>query len=166
MKRFALSSALLFCLLATACKKDKQKATANISAEINMKSWATAQVNTGFKPLETKDTLFIYAHNGEENLVIAVKQKGAGTYSANEFKAYYYITVGLDAVTNRYVSATDAGNQLTIIEYNEATQTIKGNFSFVLNRAYPGGTGTPATVKFTNGNINTKLTAVYADPFK
>jgi hypothetical protein len=34
--------------------------------------------------------------------VIAIKQKGAGLYKPNEFKAYFYATVGLDAVVNKY----------------------------------------------------------------
>jgi hypothetical protein len=115
--------------------------------------------------LATKDTLFIRGQNGEENIVIAIKQKGAGTYRPDEFKAYYYATIGMDVIVAQYQSYNDPGNSIVITDYDEANHIVKGSFNFVL-QSYYNYNAPPGKITFTNGKINTQLSDVFFDPFK
>jgi hypothetical protein len=163
MKKIAL---LLIVVSALSCKKDKQVAVNGIPAATGITDWTTTSVITGFKPLDTKDTLFIVAQKGEENIVIALKQKGVGTYQPAEFNAWYYTTVGLDAVVSKYQLYSDAGNWVTITDYNETGHSIKGTFSLLFKSTYKNGDSLPDEVKFTNGKIDAALSDTYIDPLR
>ena len=153
------------CLL-SACKKDDQPFAGGIVSVKDSKIWSITNVNTGFKPLATKDTLFIRGQNGEENIVIAIKQRGAGTYRPAEFKAYFYATIGMDVIIGQYQSYNDPGNSIVITDYDEANHIIKGTFNFVLHSYYNYNNALPDKITFTKGKINTQLSDVYFDPFK
>lgn len=165
MRRYTLLLTVTLSLLFTACKKDKQEVVNGLSAKKGTINWNTTNVNTGFKPLATKDTLFITAQNGEENIVIAIKQKGAGTYRPDEFKAYFYATIGMDVIVAQYQSYNDPGNSIVITDYDEANHIVKGSFNFVL-QSYYNYNAPPGKIIFIKGKINTQLSDVFFDPFK
>jgi hypothetical protein len=167
MKKYSLLAIAIMCLLSAACKKDKKAVVVNgISSTKSISAWNTTNVNTGFKPLATKDTLFITGQNGEENIVIAIKQKGAGTYLPTEFKAYFYTTVGLDVVLSKYQLYSDPANSVIITSYDETTHLLIGTFNLLFKSTYRYDSSFPDEIKFTNGKINTALSDVYMDPFK
>ncbi len=167
MKKIVLLFIVACCMAPVlSCKKDKTVAANGISAKKDVADWTTINVITGFKPLNTKDTLFIAAQNGEENIVIALKQKGAGTYQSTEFKAWYYTTVGFDAVVSKYQVYSDPGNSVTITNYDESAHTIKGTFNILFKSTYKNGDSFPDEVKFTNGKIDAALSDAYMDPFR
>ncbi len=84
--------------------------------------------------MATKDTLFIMARNGEENIIIGIKQKGTGTYSPAEFKAYFYATIGLDVVVATYQLSNDPSNSINITDYDETTHVVKGSFNLAFKK--------------------------------
>ena|SRR5258708_5356011 len=166
MKRPALLLILILFLLSGACKKDNHQQVVNgISTKKDFTAWNTTNVHTGFKPLATKDTLFIVGQNGEEDIVIAIKQKGTGIYQPDEFKAYFYTAVG-DAVLSKYQLANDPANTITITNYDETTGVLKGTFNLVFKSTYKYNNSYPDEITFTNGEINTQLSDVYIDPFR
>jgi hypothetical protein len=164
MKR-AVFLSIIVCLLLAACKKDNPSAINEIAFVKNSKTWSTTNVGTGFKPLETKDTLFIRAQDGEDNIIIAIKQRGAGTYQPTEFKAFYYVTIGMDVIIGQYQTYNDPGNSIVITDYDETNHVIKGTFQFVLTSYYLYNNTTTQKITFTNGKINTQLSDVYFNPF-
>jgi hypothetical protein len=168
MKKLALLFIVVACVTSVlSCKKDKQQAAViHVSATKGTTDWATANVTTGYKPLDTKDTLFILAHNGEENIVIALKQKGVGTYQPAEFKAWYYTTIGLDVLIGRYALTSDAGNSVIITDYNETTHSVKGTFNILFKSTYLYGASQSDEVRFTNGKIDATLSDTFMDPFR
>jgi hypothetical protein len=166
MRRCVLLLTITLTLSFAACKKDKQEVVNGITAQKGTINWNTTNVNTGFKPLAAKDTLFITGQNGEENIVIAIKQKGAGTYRPAEFKAYFYVTIGMDVILGQYQSYNDPGNTIVITDYDEANHIVKGTFNFVLHSYYNYNNALPDKITFTKGKINTQLSDVFFDPFK
>jgi hypothetical protein len=163
MRRYTFLFIITLILSFAACKKDKQVAANEISAKKGTINWNTSNLSTGFKPLDTKDTLFIVAQNGEEDLVLAIKQKGAATYRPDEFKAYYYTTVGLDAVASKYHLINDPANTITITNYDETTHVVNVTFNLTLIN---NNSSISDKITFTNGKINAQLSDVFIDPFK
>ncbi|MDB5112575.1 MAG: hypothetical protein JWR67_3689 [Mucilaginibacter sp.] len=165
MKRILYLSIAIVCLLSASCRKD-QVAVNGITATKDLTPWNTTDVYTGFKPLSTKDTLFITGHNGEENIIIAIKQKGAGTYQPGEFKAYFYTTIGQDVIVSKYQLYNDPANTIVITDYDETKQIIKGTFTLVFKSTYIYNNTLPDKVTFTNGKISTQLSATNMNPYK
>ena len=165
MKKYTLLSIVMISLLISACKKDNQDAVVGISGIKGTSAWKTPDAYTGFKPLATKDTLFIVGQNGEENIVIGIKQRGTGTYSPSEFKAYFYVTIGLDVVVGRYQLSNDPANSIRITDYDETTHVVKGSFNLVFKSAYIYNSTKSDEFTFTYGKINTQLSDVYLDPY-
>lgn len=165
MKKAIFLAAIIIGLLSS-CKKDDNQIAAGLTVVKDGLAWNALNVYTGFKPLDTKDTLFIVGRNNEENIIIALKQKGAGSYQQTEFKAYYYTTIGLDVIINKYQMDDNPNNSIIISEYNETTKTIKGTFNLTLKSTYNYNNFYPGTVTFTNGKLNTQLSAVYMNPYR
>ncbi|HEY4327401.1 MAG TPA: DUF6252 family protein [Mucilaginibacter sp.] len=161
----AIFLSVIACLLLAACKKDNPSTINGVTFVKNAKTWSTTNVGTGFKPLNTKDTLFIRAQDGEDNIIIAIKQRGAGTYRPDEFRAYYYVTIGMDVIVGQYQTYNDPGNSLEISTYDENNHIIKGTFKFVLTSYYIYSNASTRKIAFTNGKINTQLSDVYFNPF-
>ena len=94
---------VLLCLLHAACKKDAGPGINGITAKINNVDWKSTYTNTGFASMAKKDTLIIFGSYKEQNIVIVLAQKGKGTYTANEIKANYYVTIGYDEIGRAHV---------------------------------------------------------------
>jgi len=155
---------ILLCLVHAACKKDSAPGINGVNAKKDNVDWKSSSVSTGFKPLATKDTLFIFGKSGEENIIITLVQKGKGTYTANEIKANFYATIGSDVLLGSYHLADVPNNKVVITDYDENSHTLKGSFNLVFKRTH--GESVPDTLRFTDGKINTQLTAQYLDPYR
>lgn len=166
MEKHLLPLVLILFFMLNACKKDKQVSVTGISSVKSVSVWHAVNTRTGFKPLATKDTLFIIGQNGEENIVIAVKQKGTGTYGPAEIKAWFFTTIGLDVVVSKYQLEADAGNAVVITAYDVPNHTLKGTFNLSFRNTYKNYASIPDAVKFTNGVINTQLSVVFMDPYR
>ncbi|OKS89576.1 DUF6252 family protein [Mucilaginibacter polytrichastri] len=155
MKKITLLSLVLVSLL-SACKKDNSttKIEYSISAKKNNAVWVSANPYTGYVNPSIKDSILIIAHVGEETLGIKFKSKGVSTYQSTEINAYYWNTVGQDAIVATYNLSSDASNKLVINSYDEAKNLMRGSFSLTLKKTY-GNSGFPTEVVFTNGELIT-----------
>jgi hypothetical protein len=163
MKRTILLLALITLLFA--CKKDGTRPVTGITATQNGTLLTLPTTFTGFKALATKDTLFITGTNNNANLVIALKQKGAGTYQLSEINAWFYNGEG-DLVTAQYQLTSDPGNQVVITDYDETTHVLKGTFNLSFRNVNNVNNSVAIAVNLTNGTINVTLSDVYTDPFR
>lgn len=155
MKKLTLFSVIALSLL-SACKKDNSTAKPtgySINANKNNVAWASASLSTGYVNPAIKDSVLIIAHAGEETLGIKFKSKGVGTYQSTEINAYFWNTVGLDAIVGEYKLTNDASNTLIINSYNEAKNTMTGTFNLTLKKTYGISSSLPDKITFTNGVI-------------
>jgi hypothetical protein len=160
MKRSLLLIVVSLYLLA-GCKKGDQ-----LTDSIEVKdgsTWIANSTGTGFKPLATKDTLFITLHNNEEHLIIALTQKGTGVFKPADVTGFYF-TIGLDGITGTYKLDNTVNNQVAITTYDENTQQLKGTFNLTFKNTKTND-GHPGKIIFTNGKINAELKNEYMNPY-
>ena len=161
MKKTIFPILISLLLLYAGCKKDDQFTT-GIAATKNGTNWIAANFGTGFKPLNTKDTLFITANNKEEHLLIALKQVSKGVFQLVD-QTNFYVTVGYDVVVAAYRLDNTSANQVTITAYDENTRQLKATFDLTFNSTRTDGQADK--IKFSNGKINIPLNDVYMNPF-
>ena len=163
MKNYIFPILVLLVLLGIGCKKDNQDNVTGITATKDGSNWTASNFGTGFKPLATKDTLFIRADNNEEHLIIALKQKGEGIYQPIDITRFY-ITLGLDVLVSTYELDNTANNLVTLTTYNEGTHQLKGTFALTFKNTMTNN-GYPDKIVLGSGKINISLTDVYMNPY-
>jgi hypothetical protein len=162
MKTTATLIITALCFILISCRKDNLPAYQSLTAKKDGIGWQASgtTTGTGFKPMGTKDTLVIGAHEGEQNLNIAIAQKGKGNYSGGQIKASFHETVGYDVIVESYRLKDVPGNSVIITEYDESRHTLKGTFTLTLK-----STRDAKEVKFTNGKFNLELKDQYYNPY-
>lgn len=162
MKNTLLSTLLVLTLLVAACKKENQ-VTPGVSAIKNGTTWIANSADNNYLPLNTKDTIYIYAHSGEEHLVMVLKQTSKGVFQLTD-KTTFYVTVGYDVVTANYKLDNTASNEVAITTYDENKNQLKGTFNLTFKNNYNYG-GYPDKVVFNNGKINIPFKGEYQNTY-
>ena len=114
--------------LYTSCKKDPTKGLLYyVFADKNDNtSFKSIETNAGFKSLTGKDTLYIGAHYGEDNLTIRLIYNGVGAYQSTSLDAIFITTLGQDAVVRTYHLTNDPANIVNITNIDQAI--VEGTF--------------------------------------
>ena len=154
MRNFILSLSIASLLLFACKKENSTKVQYNVSAQKNNAAWVAKNPYTGFVNANSKDSVLIIAHAGEETLEIKFKSKGAGTYLQPDLNAYYYTTIGFDVVISEYKLSNTPTNKLIINSYDEGNNIITGQFNLTFQKLRDDNKYSPDNIVFTNGILN------------
>ena len=147
---------VLIALAACSCKKDNTVAQEDFyfQARKNNTAWV-ANANSYYTPGE--DTLRIQAFktDSEQQIFLALKFNGKGTYPLKGSRSGFLTTIGQDAVTSQYRLNEKKANALIITDYNSSTQVITGRFE--LNLVRDDYTNALTPLVFSKGSFRLKL---------
>lgn len=146
-------------IVLSACKKDVVTAPNYLKANGDV-ILDTRQIDVSFKSLIAKDTLYISAHEGENNLIISIINKGKGIYKIGGLDALFYKTLGLDVIVQTFRLNTNADNVLTINAID--SDNISGTFSLSLTEN-TRGVRAPSTLILKNGKFNSAISKNSSD---
>lgn len=159
MKKLLLL-ALVLPLLLNACKKATPTSNTDFSvfAEKNNAAWVAEIPATTSMGAQSKRIVSITARTGEETLNITFNNKGVGKYKSADLFAYYYSTIGGNAIVSGYNLSKDASNELIITSFDEDKNVMTGNINLTLDKTYDGiGNTLPNKLVFTNGAFKSQI---------
>jgi hypothetical protein len=179
MKKFTLIILALVTVFTISCKKDKdvrKNSDYYLSANKNNASWtspsfngqattsSSQQLTAGVYPIQNSyytkpsdNEIIVVANVGEEHLYIYLLESSPNAYQLNKAKTSFYITVGQDAVSAKYVLDESQTNTANITNINISKKTISGNFILNFKKAN-GHESYPTTIAFTDGKFHLTTT--------
>jgi len=153
MNRFIITALSVFCLLASACKKDKQAKEPDnlyLTATKDNTNWITNWHT--YADVDAAKNYVLVGINKEENINIRLTVNSSNQYVLVEDKTVFYITVGQDAIVARYTPDNSAGNTVNVTNHDIKNALIEGNFNIKFKKI-SGADTYPATVNFTDGKF-------------
>jgi hypothetical protein len=159
MKKLLIAAIALGSVLTFSCKKDYQQPhQLFIGATLKNVSWI-AQPTTSY--IDNNDSLLVQGFHpqGEQNLAFKIKFTGPGTYSLTGTQAYYFTTVGSDAISSQYQLDPTQTSSVTFTSYNIGTNIAEGRFEIHLQKIV-GGAAFDNTLSFTSGQFWMQMPAV------
>jgi len=159
MEKVSLLSLLCLSLL-SACKKDSStnKSDFVIFAKKNNSTWVAEIPTSTSMGAQSKKIVSITARTGEETLNITFNNKGVGKYKSADLYAYYYSTIGGNAVVSGYNLSKDESNELIVASFDEDKNIITGSINLTLDKTYDGAGNTlPNKLVFTNGAFKSQI---------
>ena|GEM_PF-3993027 len=174
MKKFTFIILALVTVFTISCKKDKdarKNSDYYLSANKNNASWtspsfgeqattsSSQQIAANVFPIQNSyytkpsyNELVVVANVGEEHLYINLFASSPNAYQFDKTKTKFYITVGQDAISARYVLDENKTNTANITDINISKKTIRGNFILNFKKAN-GHESYPTTIAFTDGKF-------------